>query len=96
MQGRSVRRQMSAWVGAGVCRSVAGAGMNCRLMICGGRRNGPFLPTFCAGRNPVQRGVVEQESGAYSGWSSRLSTGDGSVAGMSLREFTFSEFGLFR
>ena len=44
----------------------------------------------------MQRGVVEQESGAYSGWSSGLSTGDGSVAGMSLREFTFSEFGLFR
>jgi len=69
--------------------------MICRLIICCRRLNGPFLPTFCAGWNLLQPGVVELESGAYSGGVCVISTCDGSVAGMSLREFTFSKFGLF-
>jgi hypothetical protein len=92
--GGKFRKQSLA--GAGVCRNVVGAGMICRLIICCGWLNGLFLPTFCAGRNLLQPGVVELESGAYSGWGCVISTCDGSVAGMSLREFTFSEFGLFR
>jgi hypothetical protein len=83
-------------LGAGVCRSVAWAGMNCRLALDGVAGNGRFLPTDCGGWDPVQPGVVVGDGAAYSGCGCWFQRCNGSVAGMSLREFFIFEFGLFR